>query len=246
MTTVGQSDLAIVRHGSTKQLAIAALSAAPMLEGVPLEKRTALADRGTVHRYRPGAYIFIDGDDADEVCCVVTGRVQIESTREDGRTMLRAVLGPGQVFGELGVLAGLPRTGSAIALDDSAVWTVPARAFMDFLRDVPTAAQGLLRALALQVVEHESVVEDLLFLDLKARVAKRLLALVSTSWDDIPADGTAVPMNITQNDLASLCGGSRENVNRVLSELARRGLIERTGQRYVLKNVAGLRRLAHV
>src|SRR4051794_40847197 len=157
-----------------------------MLEGVPLPQRMELAESGNVHHFRAGAFIFLAGDMSNDVCCVVDGRVQIESTREDGRTMLRAVLGPGQVFGELGVLAGLPRTGSAIVLDDSAVWTVPARAFIDFLRDVPTAAQGLLRALALQVVEHESVVEDLLFLDLKARVAKRLLALVSTSWDDIP------------------------------------------------------------
>jgi len=235
------------RNGQAQQqLAIAALAAAPMLEGVPLAQRTALAQSGSVHHFRAGAFVFIAGDQADAVCCLVEGRVQIESPREDGRTMLRAVLGPGQLFGELGVLADIPRTSSALALDDCAVWTVPAREFMGFLRQVPSAAQALLRALALQVVEHEAVVEDLLFLDLKARVAKRLLALVSTSWDELPPDGVAVPWNITQNDLASLCGGSRENVNRVLSELARRGLVARSGQRYVLKDITGLRRLAHV
>jgi CRP/FNR family transcriptional regulator, cyclic AMP receptor protein len=235
-----------IRNGNAKQLAIAALSAAPMLEGVPLPQRTRLAENGTVHHFRAGAFIFLAGDVSNDVCCVVDGRVQIEASREDGRTMLRAVLGPGQVFGELGVLAGMPRTGSALALDDCAVWTVTARQFLEFLRDVPAASQGLLRALALQVVEHEAIVEDLLFLDLKARVAKRLLALVASSWDDLPQDGVAVPWNITQNDLASLCGGSRENVNRVLSELAKRGLISRNGHRYLLKDIAGLRRLAHV
>lgn len=234
------------RAGMARQLAIAALAAAPMLEGVPLAKRASLAEAGTVHRYRAGAFIFLLGDQSTDVCCVVEGRVQIESSREDGHTMLRAVLGAGQVFGELGVLADIPRTGSALALDDCSVWSVPAREFLGFLRDVPAASHALLRALALQVVEHESIVEDLLFLDLKARVAKRLLALVTSSWDDLPADGVAIPMNITQNDLASLCGGSRENVNRVLSELAKRGLIQRTGQRYILKDIAGLRRLAHV
>jgi CRP/FNR family transcriptional regulator, cyclic AMP receptor protein len=237
---------AAMKNGNAKQLAIAALSAAPMLEGVPLPQRAALAESGTVHHYRAGAFIFLAGDPSTDVCCVVDGRVQIESTREDGRTMLRAVLGPGQVFGELGVLADMPRTGSALALDNCAVWAASSRQFIDFLREVPAASQALLRALALQVVEHEAVVEDLLFLDLKARVAKRLLALVTTSWDDLPEDGVAVPWNITQNDLASLCGGSRENVNRVLSELAKRGLISRTGHRYLLKDVAGLRRLARV
>src|SRR4051794_20556154 len=231
---------------SLHQLAVAALTATPMLEGVPIAQRTRLAESGTLRRFRSGAFIFMGGDPSDEVCCVVEGRLQIESTREDGRTMLRAVLGPGQMFGELGVVAGTPRTGSALALDDATVWGVPARGFMDWLQEVPTAAVALLRALALQVLEHEAVVEDLLFLDLKARVAKRLLAFVSTSWDELPPDGVAVPWNITQNDLASLCGGSRENVNRVLSELARRGLVQRHGHRYLLMDIAGLRRLAHV
>src|SRR5690242_5087020 len=96
------------RNGSTQQLAVAALAAAPMLEGVPLAQRAALAESGTVHHFRAGAYVFMAGDQADAVCCVVEGQVQIESSREDGRTMLRAVLGPGQLFGELGVLADLP------------------------------------------------------------------------------------------------------------------------------------------
>src|SRR3954451_13379223 len=234
------------KHGSARDVAVAALASTPMLEGVPLERRAALAETGTLRHYRAGAFVFIEGDPSDTVDCVVDGRMQIESSREDGKTMLRAVLGPGQLFGELGVLADIPRTASALALDDCAVWGAQVRDFMAFLRDVPSASQALLRALAQQVVEHESVVEDLLFLDLKARVAKRLLALVSTSWDDLPANGVAVPMNITQNDLASLCGGSRENVNRVLSELAKRGLISRNGHRYLLKDVAGLRRLARV
>jgi CRP-like cAMP-binding protein len=229
-----------------QQLALAALAATPMLQGVPPAQRAALAAAGTVHRFRPGAFVFMAGDESDDVCCVVDGRVQIESSREDGRTMLRAVLGPGQVFGELGVVAGVPRTASAVALDDCTVWTVAGRDFLAFLHDVPAASQALLRALAVQVIEHEAVVEDLLFLDLKARVAKRLLALVSTSWDDIPPDGVALPWNITQNDLASLSGGSRENVNRVLSELVRRGLVAKQGQRYVLRDVAGLRRLARL
>ncbi len=83
-----------------------------------------------------------------------------------------------------------------------------------------------------------------MFLDLKGRVAKRLLQLVSPSLQELPADGTPLPAVVTHVDLASLCGGSRENVTRILSEFQKRGLIERDGRRYVLKNVSGLRRLA--
>ena len=99
------------------------------------------------------------------------------------------------------------------------------------------------QALARQVREHQSFTDDLLHLDLKGRVAKRLLQLVTPTLDDLPTDGVLVPA-VTHADLASLCGGSRENVTRILTEWQRRGLIERDGHRYVLKKVAGLAKIA--
>jgi CRP/FNR family transcriptional regulator len=96
------------------------------------------------------------------------------------------------------------------------------------------------------VQSQEAFVEDLLHLDLKGRVAKRLLQLVSPSLDELPSDGAALPAIVTPADLASLCGGSRENVTRILSDLQRRGFVERDGRRYVLRKISGLARLAGV
>jgi CRP-like cAMP-binding protein len=86
----------------------------------------------------------------------------------------------------------------------------------------------------------------LLFLDLKGRVSKRLLLLAGVGPDAPRPAPDAVPTtrDISQADLAALCGGSRENVNRVLSELQRRGMVERRGRRYALTDVPALRRLA--
>src|SRR5438034_6767908 len=106
-----------------------------------------------------------------------------------------------------------------MALEESTVWVVNGETFMDFLTDHPEASRALLRALARQVQAHEAFVEDLLFLDLKGRVAKRLLQLVAPSADDLPKNGVALlPSVVTHADLASLSGGSRENVTRILSE----------------------------
>ena len=102
----------------------------------------------------------------------------------------------------------------------------------------------LLRALAGQVQSHEAFAEDLLHLDLKGRVAKRLLQLAAAGRGDPPVDGVLVPLTMTHGDLASLCGGSRENVTRTLSELERRDLVERVGRRYRLRDVGALSRLA--
>jgi CRP/FNR family transcriptional regulator/CRP/FNR family cyclic AMP-dependent transcriptional regulator len=140
----------------------------------------------------------------------------------------------------------MARTAAAIALEESTVWMVGGSTFLDFLADEAGAARALLRALARQVQSHEAFVEDLLYLDLKGRVAKRLLQLVAPSLDELPEDGAIVPSIVTHADLASLCGGSRENVTRILSDLQRRGLVERDGRRFVLKRIGGLARLAGV
>jgi CRP/FNR family cyclic AMP-dependent transcriptional regulator len=142
------------------------------------------------------------------------------------------------------VLGELPRTATAVALEDSVILAVDGGTWLGFLSDHPEASLALMRALARQIQASEAFVEDLLFLDLKGRVAKRLLQLVSPSLDDLPADGVVLPAVVTHADLASLSGGSRENVTRILSEFQRRGLVTRVDKRYVLKNVNGLRKLA--
>lgn len=220
------------------------MRATPLLESVPRKAVSELAGRGATRDFRRGTYLFHQGDDASEVLFLWSGRVEISSLSATGHRQLHTTLEPPQFFAELGVLGDVPRTATALALEDSTVWTVGGDIFLAFLADQPEAARALLRALAREVVEHESLIDDLLFLDLKGRVAKRLLGLVSPSLDELPPDGAVVPSLVTHADLASLSGGSRENVTRILSDFQRRGLVERVGRRYVLKNIAGLSRLA--
>jgi CRP/FNR family transcriptional regulator/CRP/FNR family cyclic AMP-dependent transcriptional regulator len=222
------------------------MSRTPLFEDAAPGTVARLAERGTIRRYRRGTYLFHQGDDSPEVFFLLEGRVEISSLSVGGHRQLHTTLDQPQFFGELGVLGGMTRTAAALALDESNVWAVSAPTFLDFLSDEPAASQALLRALARQVQSQEAFVEDLLHLDLKGRVAKRLLQLVSPSLDELPSDGAALPAIVTHADLASLCGGSRENVTRILSDLQRRGFVERDGRRYVLRKISGLARLAGV
>ena len=117
---------------------------------------------------------------------------------------------------------------------------------MAFLSRNFEATHALLSAMASHIQAQDAFVEDLLFLDLRGRVAKRLLQLVSPRLDELPPDGTPLPSVVTHADLASLCGGSRENISRILSDLQRRGFVERKDRRYILRDVKGLSRLAGV
>jgi CRP/FNR family cyclic AMP-dependent transcriptional regulator len=222
------------------------MAQAPLLDGMDRDDVARLTDRGAIRRYRRGTYLFHQGDDSPDVFFLIQGRVELSSLSANGHRQLHTTLDHPQFFGELGVLGDMPRTGAGIALEESTVWRVSADAFLEFLTEVPAAALSLLRVLARQVQSQEAFVEDLLYLDLKGRVAKRLLQLVAPSLDELPNDGAIVPSIVTHADLASLCGGSRENVTRILSDLQRRGFVEREGRRFVLRNIAGLARLAAV
>jgi CRP/FNR family cyclic AMP-dependent transcriptional regulator len=221
-----------------------AMATTPILTSTPAKAVRDLVGLGSVRRYRRGTYLFYQGDSSQHVFFLWEGRVEVSSIALTGHRQLMTTLEPPQFFGELGVLGEQMRTATALALEDSVVWLVDGERFLSFLADRFEAIRALIRSLARQIQAHESFVEDLLFLDLKGRVAKRLLQLVSPSLDEIPPDGSALPSVVTHADLASLCGGSRENVTRILSEFQRRGLVARDGRRYILRNVSGLRSLA--
>ena len=216
----------------------------PLFEGASQDTISRLAAQGVLRRFRRGTYLFHQGDDAPDVFFLVSGRVEISSLSSNGHRQLHTTLDVPQFFGELGVLGDQPRSAAALALEDSEVWRAGGPVLLDFLIEEPTAARALLRALARQVLSQEAFVEDLLYLDLKGRVAKRLLQLVSPSLDELPPDGAVVPSIVTHADLASLCGGSRENVTRILSDFQRRGIVERDGKRFVLVKISGLAKLA--
>jgi CRP/FNR family transcriptional regulator, cyclic AMP receptor protein len=220
------------------------MASAPLLQGASAPAIASLASAGAMHEFRRGTYLFHQGDDSPDVHFLVSGRVEISSTSITGHRQLHTTIDEPQFFGELGVLGQMPRSATALALAETTAWVAPGEAFVDFLGHEPEAARSLLRALARQIQAHEDFVDDLLFLDLKGRVAKRLLQLVTPSLDRLPKNGVVVPSVVTHADLASLCGGSRENVTRVLSTFQRRGLVKRDGRRFVLRDVSGLAKLA--
>ena len=223
---------------------VTAMRTTPLLADVEPKAVEKLVASGRIHDFRKGTYLFHQGDDAAEVHFLVRGRVEITSLSVTGHRQFHTTLNRPQFFGELGVLGQMSRTAAAIALEDTSVLVIEGESWFGFLSSHPQATRELVRALARQVQAHEAFVEDLLFLDLKGRVAKRLLQLVSPSLDEVPNDGAVLPSVVTHADLASLSGGSRENITRILSEFQRRGLVTKQERRYKLKNIGGLRKLA--
>ena len=220
-----------------------AMASTPILRGVPGKDVAALAATGTTRRFRRGTYICHQGDPSPDIYFLVEGRIEISSFSPTGTRILHATVDTPQFLGELGVLGDLPRSADLLTLDDSDVWSAPGEDFISFVTAQPAAAHELLAALARQIQEHQAFADDLLYLDLKGRVAKRLLQMGTVSLDDLPEPGTSVKA-LTHADLASLCGGSRENVTRIITDLQRRGLVRRDGGRYILQKPQQLAKIA--
>ena len=201
----------------------------------PAALTAAFADRGMSRSFKRGTYLFHEADKASDVYRLEEGEIEITSFTMGGHRRLVTTLMPGRMFGEFAVLGEIPRTASALALTDVRVTSLGGSVFLDMIESNPDVARELLRGLARFVASHEDQIEDLLFLDLRGRVAKRIL--------DLAGEDGVTPA-ITQADLASLCGGSRENVTRTLSELQKRGYIERTGRRYTVLNKQRLEKLS--
>ncbi len=226
--------------GALDSVLRAALARSPLLEKAASETLDSLVSAGSLKKYQKGTYLFHQGDKASEVFLLWSGRVEVSSPAPSGGRKLHGFLDPPQLFGELSVVGDMTRTASVLAVEDSTAWAVASNVWLDVAIADEAVSRSLLRALAQQFQEHEGLIDDLLFLDLRGRVAKRLLGLGRREGDDADLRTD----EITQNDLASLCGGTRENVTRVLSSLTKRGTIERVGHHYVLHDTEHLKRLA--
>jgi len=199
-----------------------------------------MVESGLIRTYRSRSYVTMQGDPSTEVFMLLEGRLEVSTVSPEAKPQLQTVLEPVRLFGELGVLAGTTRTASVLCLEDSRIWTLGREAFTALVESRPSIAMDLLGAMARQVVSKESMAEDLVWLDLKGRLAKRLLGLAAAQG----ADGPPVVQSITQADLASMCGVTRESVSKTLTSFDRRGLVHREGRSYVLLDTDALRRLA--
>ena len=211
-----------------------------LFAGIPDDTLARIVRMGRIRTYRSHTYVTMQGDPSLEVFLLLEGRLEISTTSLASGSQLQGRLEPVRLFGELGVLAATERTASVLCLEDARIWVLEREPFISLVTDRPTIAIGLLQVLARQAIAKEMSADDLVWLDLKGRLAKRLLQLATEVGPDAEL---AVPP-ISQADLASLCGVTRESVSKTLAAFSRRGIVRRDGRRYLLLDPEALERLS--
>jgi CRP-like cAMP-binding protein len=186
-----------------------------------------------------GEVLFHEGDPGDSLYVVLRGKVKLGRTSGDGRENLVAVLGPGEMFGELSLFDPGPRSAGATALVDSTLLGLSQDELTPWLATRPDVARALLRAIARRLRRTNDSMSDLVFSDVPGRVAKALLDL-SARFGTAADDGIHVAHDMTQEELAQLVGASRETVNKALADFAGRGWLRLEARAVVLTNVERL------
>lgn len=205
--------------------------------------RAAFEALGHVRRFRNGAAVFAEGDRSNDVAVVVSGRLKILCTTESGGEVALAIRQPGELVGELAAIdsPGTPRIASAVALGPTTVRLIRAVEFTGFLVDHPTSGLVLLRMLTgrLRAAERRRV--EYGSVDTARRLGRLLVELAQPPDDRGRA---TVSAGLSQSELASLIGASRESVARGFTRLRELGLVETSRRSVVVHDLDRLDRFA--
>lgn len=201
------------------------LRSSPLFGGMDVANARSLISMMVRKELSRGDVIFNEGDDGEALYVIVKGKVKLARTARDGRENLLALLGVGDMLGELSVFDPGPRLSRAHAVEDSIVYELTKDVLDVWLDDHLDMSKHMLRALAQRIRRTTNTMADLVFSDVPGRVAKAILDL-GHRFGRMERGHVTVRHGLTQEELAQLVGASRETVNKALADFASRGWID--------------------
>nr|WP_062340463.1 Crp/Fnr family transcriptional regulator [Herbidospora sakaeratensis] len=205
------------------------------------EEQIDLRTRGRTRTWGRGEIVFTQGDPSTWVLLVLSGKVKISAASESGTDVVLAVRGPGAVVGEMASIDGEPRSATVTAVEP--VEGLAIRDFAGFLRENGRVAVLIMRTVTERLRDADRKRIEYGVLDTAVRVANRLVELAERYGEPVPG-GVSLELPLSQDELASWVGSSREAVNKALRGLRDRGLIETGRRRVLINDMDGLRRRA--
>jgi CRP/FNR family cyclic AMP-dependent transcriptional regulator len=200
---------------------IALLQSHPVFGALAPAQIKQLGSFARPRRIVSGTTLFVKGDPGTALFAVVSGTVKITVPSIDGREATFNLLHAGDIFGEIALLDGQPRTADAIAATDCELMVIERRDFLSFVHGEPKVAMKLIELLCARLRVAGARMEEVVFLNLPARLARLLLRLL----EENAAAADKNKLSITQQDISRILGTTRESVNKRLQIWARRGVI---------------------
>jgi len=216
---------------------MAASVSSAMLRSVPLfasfseEPLRLLATVVTRRSVARGTMIMAAGDPTDSLYIVLSGRLKVMMSDADGKEVILTIIGPGEFFGEMGLIDDAPRSASVVAIEPCELLAITRRDFKKCLAENFEMSMAVMRGLVRRLREADRKIGSLALLDVYGRVARLLLDMAET------VDGQKmVTKRLPKQDIAKMIGASREMVSRVMKDLQMGGFIEMRGSTIVLRD----------
>lgn len=187
--------------------------------------------------------VYRRGDAGEEMCIILSGGVKASTMSPDGKEIIFDLLSEGDFFGELSLLDGRPRTATVTTLVPSVLAVLRRDFLMSFMESSSITAIRLLHLLACRLRAADAFLEEVIFLDSETRLAKRIMALKEI-YGKVVGSTAQIELAVSQQDIASLVGITRESVNRHLKKWERAKIISLQQGRLAIHNLPRLQELA--
>jgi CRP-like cAMP-binding protein len=233
----------------------------PFFEGLTPGELELAAGKLHMQHFAAGASLFSSEQPGEVAYIILQGAVKVYMDHPDGRSVILAILGPGDIVGEMSLIDHLARSASTLTLDECSMLWLDRADFRRCLEEIPTLNYNLARILARRLRRTNAQIQSLAGLDLYSRVARQLVVLAREYGEALPAsrgthdtsragpgstghpelESIRIPFRLTQVDLANLVGATRGPVNGVLGSFKDRAFITVDTRHYVtLLNMAAL------
>ena len=209
---------------------------------LPSALSASLFREARVVRLAPQQMLFIAGDPGDGCYQVEEGLLKVVAPSPSGGDRILAILGPGELVGELSMIDGLPRSASVTTLRESKLSFVSRSVFNTVTHKQPEIYRHITALLARRLRDVDDALTATSFLPLKARTARALLGLSDAFGKDVGSGRILIRQKFSQGDLAAMAGVARENCSRILQDWTRRSLVSRLAGYYCLEDKAALER----
>ena len=217
------------------------LAKLPLFEGLHKDELTRLNE--DLHRkiFPAGTNVITVAQPGEVVYVLLDGTVKIYVDQIDGTEVILAFLGPGDTFGEMGLVGTAGRSASVLTLEKCHCLSMDRASFHRFLKTMNSLSYNLVRLLSRRLRLSNEQVQALSTLDVRGRVARQLLAFAQRYGQTATDDTIRIPLRLTQTDVASLVGASRERVNQVIVSFKENGFISvDSGHHFTVHNVQAL------
>jgi CRP-like cAMP-binding protein len=221
-----------------------ALAEGTIFSGLDEAELDGLLSFAMRRRYKARDVVLRKGDPALQIFVIVQGRLKAITSGAEGRQATLSIMGPGEVFGEVAVLDGEPRSATITALEPCELMVLQRNDFLHFLERSPRVAVKLLEVLARRLRRLSERLEDVTFLEIPARLAKLLGRLAQRYGRDIGSGAVRVELKLSQQELGDLVGATRESVNKQLRAWVAEGMLEHQDGKVVLLEVERLSAVA--